>query len=80
MDPQDRVAHLEARVFDRAREAVIGAGGSRCEEVPAWLEDAQGFGGPLGAPGLEGWTRDVCLGERAARLTHLVCRVVVDLG
>lgn len=54
VNPQDSVAHLEARVLDRAREAVIGAGASRREQVPAGLEDAQGFGGPLGAPGLEG--------------------------
>jgi hypothetical protein len=44
---------LEASVLDRARHPVVRACPAEREEVPARLEDAEGFDGPRLAPRLE---------------------------
>lgn len=54
VQPADRVPDLEPRILDRTRQAVVGAGAAERKQVPAGLEDAEGFGpslDPVGNPG-----------------------------
>src|SRR5687768_6780944 len=48
--PRDGVADLEAGVFDRACQPVVGAGASEREQMPAGCQDPEGFTGPCLMP------------------------------